>query len=149
MDLEMFIECSKNLTDDQLKEIRSFINKELLRRANAGKKYHGIRTYHSKRNFYFLDQDLYEKFVSDYQEPLQKTTSYCELRRDAIRKFYAEPENWYGRVTLDITKTEFEAIRNKYNLRQFKRIESSYICGKEYIYNNALRCTYIVEEVKE
>lgn len=149
MNLEKFVECSKNLTDDQLKEIRNFINKELLRRANTGKKYKGIRTPHSKRNFYFMDRDLYEKFVSNYQERLQKTTSHCELRRDVMRAYYAEPENWYGRVTLDITKTEFEVIRNKYNLRQFKRIVSRYVCGEEYIYNAAPRCTYIVEEVEE
>lgn len=150
MNLEKFMECSKNLTDAELKDIRNYINRELNRRNNVGKVYQDPRHPHRRRKFFFLDEKTMDRFIAKYFE---KYTSdewslwYEYYNNPRFPKIYEFVPDWcYGHVTVSITKEDVEDIASSFSIKKFivtrKRMD-----GTEY--NAAPNCSYIVEEAKE
>lgn len=148
MNLEKFMECSKNLTDEELKDIRNYINRELNRRSNVGKVYQDPRHPHRRRTFFFLDEKTMDRFIAKYFEKFgidRWSSWWCHYCNDPnYRKIHRfEPDGCYGHVTAAITKEDVEDIASSFSIKKYivtrKRMDGTK-------YNAAPDCSYIVEK---
>lgn len=154
MNLEKFMECSKNLTETELKDIRNYINRELNRRSKIDKPVYDSKNPHRTRTFYFTDQEIAISFFDKY-EPKHIVhsnglkTGAGILFRDLRYLFrYPEPvtpEDWRAKVTICLDMTTFKEIKDTYKLSKFRR-EKYRKDGSKYYYSPD--STYIVEEVE-
>ena len=143
-------EILQKLNEEKLKEVRNAINRELYRRGNIGKVYQDPKKPHRVRWFYFLDVDTFHKFVAKYEDYfMSKPDNYTWAANYncGFRAFYPEPDEWAGKVSVDVNMDEFNDIKSNFKIHKFVYMKTRKIDGKQY--NAAPDVTYIVEgEIK-
>ena len=154
MNLEKFMECSKNLTDTELKDIRNYINRELNKRSKIDKPVFDPKNPHRGRTFYFMDRGVAESFFEKYQS--KHIVCANGIKVEAFRYFRSipffvdyirdAPEKWKAKVILCLDMTTFKEIKGIYKLSKYK-VEKYRSDGSKHYYSPD--DTYIVEEVEE
>lgn len=154
MNLETFVDLSKNCTDEELKDIRNYINRELNRRSKIDKPVYDSKNPHRTREFYFTDRELAISFFDKYESKHIVHSNGLKtgagiLFRDLVYCFTypkpVTPEDWRAKVTICLDMTTFKEIKNTYKLSKFRR-EKYRKDGSKYYYSPD--SAYVVEEVQ-
>lgn len=139
-----------DLRTKDLISLRNEINRELYARKKAEEGYCDPKNPHRTRIFYFKDLTTMCTFCDEYEDRGYEMSRYYDNSKVAIclkdnedRFVYnAEPDEWFGRITISLDMKTFKEIKEKYKVTHFVKYEKRFNGTKV---NIAPSDTYILE----